>query len=46
VQISQGAAARRAAFETGSRRITVTGGDEGPHQTTVVVKPGATTVVN
>ena len=46
VQISQGAAARRAAFETGSRRITVTGGDEGPHQITVVVKPGATTVVN
>ena len=46
VQISQGAAARRATFETGTRRVTVTGGDEGPHQVTVTVRAGATTVVN
>jgi hypothetical protein len=46
VQIGQGAAARRATFEIGTRRITVTGGEEGPHQATVVVRPGTTTVVN
>ena len=46
VQISQGAAARRAAFETGTRRVTVTGGEEGPHQVTVTVRAGATSVVN
>jgi hypothetical protein len=46
VQISQGAAARRATFETGTRRVMVTGGEEGPHQATVVVRPGTTTIVN
>ncbi|HEY0482930.1 MAG TPA: PEGA domain-containing protein [Kofleriaceae bacterium] len=46
VQIGPGAAARRATFEIGTRRVTVTGGEEGPHQATVVVRPGTTTVVN
>jgi hypothetical protein len=46
VQIGQGAAARRAAFETGTRRVTITGGEEGPHQTTVTIRAGATTTVN
>jgi hypothetical protein len=46
VQIGQGAASRRATFEIGTRRVTVTGGDEAPHQATVVVRPGTTTVVN
>ena len=46
VQISPGTAARRATFEIGTRRVTVTGGDEGPHQATVTVRPGTTTVVN
>jgi hypothetical protein len=46
VQIGPGAAARRAAFETGTRRVTVTGGDEGPHQATVTVRAGTTTAVN
>jgi len=38
--------ARRATYEIGTRRVTVTGGEEGPHQTTVTVRLGATTVVN
>lgn len=46
VQIAPGVAARRAVLEAGTRRVTVTGGEEGPHQTTVVVRAGATTVVN
>jgi hypothetical protein len=46
VQISQGAAARRATFETGTRRVMITGGEEGPHPATVVVRPGTTTIVN
>jgi hypothetical protein len=46
VQISQGAAARRATFETGTRRVMVTGGEDGPHQVTVTVRPGATSIVN
>ncbi len=46
VQIGQGAAARRATFETGTRRVMVTGGEEGPHPATVVVRPGTTTIVN
>jgi hypothetical protein len=41
-----GAAARRAAFEAGTRRVTVTGGEDGQRQVTVVVKPGATTSAN
>jgi len=41
-----GAAARRAAFEAGMRRVTVTGGEDGPRQVTVMVKPGATTSAN
>jgi len=41
-----GAAVRRAAFEAGARRVTVSGGEDGPHQVTVVVKPGATTSAN
>jgi len=46
VQIGQGAAARRATFETGTRRVMITGGEEGPHPATVVVRPGTTTIVN
>jgi hypothetical protein len=46
VQISQGAAARRATFETGTRRVMITGGEEGPHPATVIVRPGTTTIVN
>jgi len=46
VQISQGVATKRATFEIGTRRVTVTGGEEGPHQVTVTVRPGTTTVVN
>jgi hypothetical protein len=46
VQIAPGTSARRAAFETGPRRVTVTGGEDGPHQATVVVRPGTTTYVN
>jgi hypothetical protein len=46
VQISQGAAARRATFETGTRRVMITGGEDGPHPATVVVRPGTTTIVN
>ena len=46
VQIGQGAAARRATFETGTRRVMITGGEDGPHPATVVVRPGTTTIVN
>ncbi|TMQ02590.1 MAG: PEGA domain-containing protein [Deltaproteobacteria bacterium] len=46
VQIAPGTSARRAAFEIGTRRVTVTGGEEGTHQATVVVRLGTTTYVN
>jgi hypothetical protein len=46
VQITPGSSAKRVTFEVGARRVTVTGGEEGPHQVTVVVRPGATSVVN
>ncbi|MBC7975335.1 MAG: PEGA domain-containing protein, partial [Myxococcales bacterium] len=46
VVIAPGVAARRATFEIGTRRVTVTGGDDGPHQVTVTVRPGTTSVVN
>jgi hypothetical protein len=46
VQITPSTAARRATYEIGTRRVTITGGEEGPHQTTVTVRLGATTVVN
>ena len=46
VQIAPGSASRRATFEVGTRRVMVTGGDDGNHQVTVVVRPGATTIVN
>jgi hypothetical protein len=46
VQIGNGSAARRVTFETGPRRVTVSGGDEGPHQVNVVVRPAATAYVN
>ncbi|HEX2691092.1 MAG TPA: PEGA domain-containing protein [Kofleriaceae bacterium] len=45
VQLGPGVATRRAAFEVGPRRVTVTG-DDGSHQASVVVRPGATTTVN
>ena len=32
--------------ETGTRRVMITGGEEGPHPATVVVRPGTTTIVN
>lgn len=46
VQISQGNSAKRATFEVGTRRVTVTGGEDGPHQVTVTVRSGATSLVN
>jgi hypothetical protein len=46
VQFMPGSSAKRATFEIGTRRVTVTGGEDGPHQVTVVVRPGATSVVN
>jgi len=46
VQIGPGVAARRATFEIGTRRVTVTGGEDGPHQVTVTVRPGTTSAVN
>jgi hypothetical protein len=46
VQLAPGQATRRATFEIGARRVTVTGGEDGPHQVSVVVRSGLTTVVN
>lgn len=46
VQLGPGIATRRATFEVGARRVTVTGGDDGPHQISVVVKPGTVSSVN
>ena len=46
VLLGPGSTAHRATFEVGSRRITVTGGEDGTHQASVVVRPGATTTVN
>jgi CRISPR/Cas system-associated exonuclease Cas4 (RecB family) len=46
VQIGPGQTARRAAFEIGPRRVTVTGGEDGTHQASVVVRAGTTSVVN
>lgn len=46
VTITPGVAARRATFEVGTRRVQVTGNDDGPHFVTVTVRAGQTTVVN
>jgi hypothetical protein len=46
VQITPSTAARRAVYEVGTRRVTVTSPEEGPHTVTVTVRLGATTVVN
>jgi hypothetical protein len=46
VQLGAGQAARRAAFEIGPRRVTITGGEDGTHQASVVVRSGTTSVVN
>jgi hypothetical protein len=46
VQLAPGVTAKRATFEIGPHRVTVTGGEDGPHQASVVVKPGATALVN
>jgi hypothetical protein len=46
VQIGPGQSIRRATFEIGARRVTITGGEDGPHQASVVVRAGATSVVN
>ncbi len=45
IQLAPGLATRRATFEAGQHRITVTG-EDGSHQTSVNVKPGATTTAN
>src|SRR5581483_11670468 len=45
VQVAPGVAARRAVFEAGPHRLTITGGDDGPHQVTAVIHAGATTTV-
>jgi len=41
-----GALVRRAIFEVGTRRVTVTGGEEGPHQVSVNVRPGVSVTAN
>jgi hypothetical protein len=46
VQIAQGTAVKRVTYEVGTRRVTVTGGEEGNHQVTVTVRPGTTSIVN
>jgi PEGA domain len=46
VQIAQGSAAKRVTYEVGTRRVTVTGGEDGPHQVTVTVRSGSTSIVN
>ena len=46
VQLAPGITTHRATFEIGPRRVTVTGGEDGSHQASVVVKPGATSIVN
>jgi hypothetical protein len=46
VQVAPGAAAKRVTFEIGAHRVAVTGGEEGTHQVTVVVRPGTTSIVN
>jgi hypothetical protein len=46
VQLAGGATSKRVVLEVGSRRVTVTGGDDGPRQVNVVVRPGATSYVN
>ena len=46
VQLGPGQATRRATFEIGPHRVTVTGGEDGPHQVSVVVRSGMTSVVN
>jgi hypothetical protein len=45
IKLGGGPGVRRAVFEVGSRRVMVSDGD-GTRAVTVVVKPGATTVVN
>ena len=46
LQIGGGAGARRAVFEVGAHKVTVTGGEEGNHTVTVNVKAGATVIAN
>ncbi|HEU4733625.1 MAG TPA: PEGA domain-containing protein [Kofleriaceae bacterium] len=46
VQVAPGMAAHRATFEVGARRVTITGGEDGTHQATVIVRPGVTSVAN
>jgi hypothetical protein len=46
VQLAPGTATRRAVFEVGAHRLTVTGGEDGPHQASVVVRSGTTATVN
>jgi hypothetical protein len=46
VQIAQGTATKRATFEVGTRRVTVTGGEDGARQVTVTVRAGAVSTVN
>ncbi len=41
-----GTGSRRAAFEVGPRKVTVSGGDEPAHAVTVTVKAGATVIAN
>jgi hypothetical protein len=41
-----GSGSRRAAFEVGTRKVTVSGGDEPAHAVTVSVKAGATVIAN
>jgi hypothetical protein len=46
VQLGNGVAVPRAVFEVGTRRVTVVGGEDGPHQVSVSVRPGGVTPVN
>ena len=46
LQLGSGPGVRRAVFEIGPRKVTVSGGEEGNHAVTVNVKAGATVVAN
>jgi len=46
VLLGNGVTVSRAVFEAGTRRVTVTGGEDGTHPTVVIVRPGGTAAVN
>ena len=46
VLLGNGVTVSRAVFEVGTRRVTVTGGEDGTHPTVVIVRPGGTAAAN